>query len=70
MLAGSSGFLSIGDGYVGECLECSIGVKDPFEVHVGSYDLPRYDSAEKGLISPGGENLLDFLELGQVPLEL
>ena len=25
---------------------------------------------EKGLISPGGENLLVFLELWQVPLEL
>ena len=25
---------------------------------------------EKGLISPGGENLLDFLELWQVPLAL
>ena len=27
---------------------------------------PRDASAEMGLISPGGENLLDFLELGQV----
>ena len=27
-------------------------------------------SAEKGLISPGGENLLDILELWQVPIEL
>ena len=32
MLAGPSFFLSSGDGYVGELLECSKGVKDPFEV--------------------------------------
>ena len=29
-------------------------------------DKPRYASVEMGLISPGGENLLDFLELLQV----
>ena len=29
-------------------------------------DKPRYASAEMGLISPGGENLLDFLKLMQV----
>ena len=29
-------------------------------------DMPRDASWEMGLISPGGENLLDFLELGQV----
>ena len=28
--------------------------------------MPRDSSAEMGLISPGGENLLDFLELRQV----
>ena len=32
--------------------------------------MPGDASAEKGLISPGGENLLDFLELWQVPLQL
>ena len=29
-------------------------------------DKPRYASVEMGLISPGGENLLDFFELGKV----
>ena len=32
MWAGLSCFLSSGDGYVRELLECSKGVKDPFEV--------------------------------------
>ena len=32
MWAGLSCFLSSGDGYVGELLECSKGVKDPLEV--------------------------------------
>ena len=31
-VAGVSYFLSSGDGYVGELLECSKGVKDPLEV--------------------------------------
>ena len=45
---------------------CSKGVKDPLEVPEVRCDLPRDASAEMGLISPGGENLLDFLELRQV----
>ena len=32
MWAGLSCFLSSGDGYVGELLSCSKGVKDPLEV--------------------------------------
>ena len=47
-------------------LSCSKGVKDPLEVPEVRYDYPRDTSAEMGLISPGGENLLDFLELRQV----
>ena len=31
-----------------------------------SLETPRDASGEMGLISPGGENLLDFLELRQV----
>ena len=45
-------------------------MNDPFEVQEGSFDLPCDPSAEKGLLSPGGENLLDFLILPEVPLEL
>ena len=45
-------------------------MKDPFEVQEGGCDFPRDAAVEKGLISPGGENLLDFLELWQVPLAL
>ena len=47
-------------------LTCSKGVKDPLEVPEVRCDKPRDASAEMGLISPGGENLLDFLELRQV----
>ena len=60
-------FLSSGDGYVGELLELPQGVKDPLEVPEVRCDYPRDASAEMGLISPGRENLLDFLELRQVP---
>ena len=47
-------------------LSCSKGVKDPLEVPEVRCDLPRDASAEMGLISPGGDNLLDFHELRQV----
>ena len=41
-------------------------MKDPLEVPEVRCDLPRDTSAEMGLISPRGENLLYFLELQQV----
>ena len=66
MWAGLSCFLSSGDGYFGEILSCIKGVKDPLEVPEFRFDQPRDASAEMGLMSPGGENLLDFLELLQV----
>ena len=47
-------------------LSCSKGVKNPLEVPEVRCDYPRDSSAEMGLISPEGENLLDFLELQQV----
>ena len=53
-------------GMSGNFLSCSKGVKDPLEVPELRCDLPRDASARMGLISPGGENLLDFLELRQV----
>ena len=53
-------------GMSGNFLSCSKGVKDPLEVQEVRCDKPREASAEIGLISPGGENLLDFLELRQV----
>ena len=53
-------------GMSGNFLSCSKGVKDPLEVPEVRCDKPRVASAEMGLISPGGENLLDFLELRQV----
>ena len=66
MWAELSCFLSSGDRYVGNFLCCSKSVRDPLEVPEVRCDLPRDASAEMGLISPGGENLLDFLELRQV----
>ena len=50
----------------GNFLSCRKGVKDPLEVPELRCDYPGDGSAETGLISPGGEKLLDFLELGQV----
>ena len=47
-------------------LTCSKGVKDPLEVPEFRCEKPRDASAEMGLVSPGGENLLDFLKLWQV----
>ena len=54
----------------GNCLSCRKGVKDPFEVQDGRCNFSRDATVEKGLISLGWENLLDFLEPLQVPLEL
>ena len=45
---------------------CCKGVKDPLDIPEFRCDFPRDTSAEMGLISPGGENLLDFLVLRQV----
>ena len=50
----------------GNFLSCSKGVKDLLEVPGVWCDETRDASAEMGLISPGGEILLDFLELRQV----
>ena len=50
----------------GNFLSCSKGVKDPLEVPDVRTDYARDALAEMGLISPGGENLLYFLELRQV----
>ena len=50
-------------GMTGNFLSCSNCVEDPLEVPEVRCDLPGDASAEMGLISPGGENLLDFLEL-------
>ena len=50
-------------GMSGNFLSCSMVVKDPLKVPEVRCDWPRDASAEMGLISPGGENLLDFLEL-------
>ena len=50
----------------GNFLSCSKCVKDHLEVPEVRCDLPRDASAEMGLISPAGENLLDFLELRQM----
>ena len=51
---------------LGNFLSCRKGLKDPVEVPEFSFDWPRDASAQMDLISPGGENLLDFLELRQV----
>ena len=54
-------------GMSGNFLSCSKGVKDPLEVPEVRCDYPRDASVEMGIISPRGENHLDFLELRQVP---
>ena len=55
---------------LGNFFSCRKGVKDPLEVQEGRCDFPRDATAEKALISPEGENLLVFVELWQVPLDL
>ena len=50
----------------GNFLRYSKGVKDPLEVPEFKCDYPIVASLEMGLISPGGKNRLDFLELRQV----
>ena len=52
-------------GKSGNFLSCIKVVKDALEIPEVRCDYPRDASAEMGLISPGGENLLDFLELRQ-----
>ena len=53
-------------GKSGNFLSSSKGVKDPLEFPEVRCDLPGDTSAKMGLISPEGENLLDFLEFRQV----
>ena len=53
-------------GMSGNCLSCSKGVKDALQVPEVRCDSRRDASVEMGLISPGVENLLNFLELRQV----
>ena len=53
-------------GMSGNFLSSSKGVKDSLKVPVVRCDWPPEASAEMGLISPGGQNPLDFLELRQV----
>ena len=62
----SRAFSRVETGMSGKFLSCSKGVRDPLEVPEVRCDEPPDASAEMGLISPGGENLLDFLELQQV----
>ena len=50
----------------GNFLSYSKGVKDPLEVPEVRCDQHQDASVEMGIISPVGENLLDFFELGQV----
>ena len=45
---------------------CCKGVKDPLDIPEFRCDFPRDTSAEMGLISPAGENLVYFLKLWQV----
>ena len=55
---------------MGKFLSWRNALKCSFEVEEGRCDFPQDASAEKGLISPGEEHLLVFLELRQVPLKL
>ena len=53
-------------GMSGNFFSCSKGVKDPLKVPEVRCDYPRDASAEMGLISPGCENLPNFLGLQKV----
>ena len=62
-------FLSRGDRYVENFLSCSKGVKYRFKVQEERFDFPRDAQEEKGLISPGVENRMNFIQLHQISLE-
>ena len=51
---------------LGNFLSYTKGVKNPSDFPEVRCDYPRDASAEMDLMYPGGENLLDFLELQQV----
>ena len=57
-------------GMSGNFLSCIKGVKDPIEAQKGRWDFSRDATVEKGLISPGRENLLVFPDFCKIPLEL
>ena len=63
---GSQSSSRVETGMSGNFLSCSKGVKDPLEVPEVRCDYPRDASVETSLTSPGGENLLNFLQLQQV----
>ena len=64
-MAEHSGFLSSGDGYVGEFCELHQGCQEPFKAQEGRWDFSRDPAKEKGHISQREENLPVFLELRQ-----
>ena len=49
----------------GNFLSCIKSFKESFEAQGERWGFSREAAAKEGLISPGGENLLDFLELWQ-----
>ena len=53
-------------GNLGNFLSCSKGVKDSLKFPEVRFGSTQDASAEMGLISPGEENFMDFLELRQV----
>ena len=61
----SRAFSRVETGMSGNFFCCSKGVKDPLEDPEFACDYPREASAEMGLISPGGENILDFSSCGR-----
>ena len=66
---GSQALSRVETGQSGNFLSCSKVVKNPFKVQEGRCDLPQEASAEKGLISPGVENRMNFIQLHQISLE-
>ena len=69
-LAGPSGFLLSGDWYVREVLELQQGCEVPFRGSRGKVDLARDTAVQKDIILTGGEDIVVYHELQQVPLEL
>ena len=57
-------------GMSGNFLSCSKGVRDPLDVPDVRCVYLRDASAEMGLISPGGENLLEFSRVAAGALDL
>ena len=63
----TSVYFSSCDSVVGDSLELNQANRGPLPVWLGKRNCCGHNAGESGLISPGGERLMGFLELRQEP---